>query len=107
MHVTGPGISVTGPGTSDESSNASSTRGSFKTKPTVPIVDIQDCSDMRQNVNINYNNTNEEAFGEDVDDFDEELAATMNLQSPGGLISRNVPAIRSPTVLTPPHSTPR
>ena len=46
---------------------------------------------MRQNVNIN--NTNKEAFGEDAEDFDEELAATMNVQSPGGLM-RNVPAIR-------------
>jgi len=107
MHVTGPGVCVTSPGipgTSEESSSASSTRGSFKRKPPVPIVDIQDCSDLRQNVNIN--NTNKEAFGEDAEDFDEELAATMNVQSPGGLM-RNVPAIRSPTVLTPPHSTPR
>ena len=44
MHVTGPGVCVTSPGipgTSEESSSASSTRGSFKRKPPVPIVDIQ------------------------------------------------------------------
>lgn len=50
MHVNGPGVSLsnqltgpatlTGPGTSAGSSNASSGRGSFKLK-NVPIVDVQ------------------------------------------------------------------
>ena len=49
---------------------------------------------MRQNVlNINHNNANEAAFNEDADDFDEELAATMIVQSPGGL-TKNVPISR-------------
>jgi len=117
MHVTGPGVSLsnqltgpatlTGPGTSAGSSNASSGRGSFKLK-NVPIVDVQDCSDMRQDglTDANLHNTNEN-FGEDVDDFDEELAATMIVQSPGGFRNLVRSDVRSPTVLNPPNSTPR
>ena len=62
---------------------------------------------MKHDQRINtINDTSNKGFGEDVDDFDEELAATMMVQSPGGF--RNVPIRnRSPTVLTPPHSTPR